>query len=128
VSDNLAIVRRKSIWVEFPLVTRRLSPQAVGVLRALAEEPAQWRYGYELGQQVGLRAGSLYPILMRLSDRALLEACWESDAPLGRPARHLYRLTALGEQAASELARPAAVADGPARTIRSRRGDLRSAW
>ena len=72
---------------------RRPSSQTIGVLAALAAQPQQWRYGYELGREVGLRSGSLYPILMRLSDRALLEARWEADAPPGRPPRHLYRLT-----------------------------------
>jgi PadR family transcriptional regulator, regulatory protein PadR len=76
--------------------TRRLSPQTAAVLAALAADPTLWRYGYELGRQVGLKAGSLYPILIRLSDRGLLEASWESDPPPGRPLRHLYRLTADG--------------------------------
>ncbi|MGO9957041.1 MAG: helix-turn-helix transcriptional regulator [Solirubrobacteraceae bacterium] len=45
----------------------------------------------------------LYPILMRLSDRGLLESGWEPDAPLGRPPRHLHRLTAAGLAAATDL-------------------------
>src|SRR4051812_32864943 len=83
---------------------RRPSPQTAAVLAALAREPEVWRYGYELGKEVGLEAGTLYPILMRLSDRGLLEAGWESDPPAGRPPRHLYRLTADGERAAAEAA------------------------
>src|SRR5216117_3099134 len=81
---------------------RRLSPQTVAVLNALAGEPEAWRYGYELGKDVGLEAGTLYPILMRLADRGLLEASWETDPPPGRPPRHLYRLTSEGERAAAE--------------------------
>ena len=50
---------------------RRPSPQTVAVLGALAAEPTAWRYGYELGLEVGLKAGSLYPILIRLADRGL---------------------------------------------------------
>ena len=83
---------------------RRPSPQTVAVLGALAAEPTAWRYGYELGVEVGLKAGSLYPILMRLADRGLLEAAWETNPPTGRPPRHLYRLTAHGLQLATELA------------------------
>ena len=75
---------------------RRPSFQASLVLAALAAEPSEWRYGYELARKLGLQSGSLYPILVRLSDRALLEARWEPDPPLGRPPRHLYRLTASG--------------------------------
>jgi PadR family transcriptional regulator len=94
--------------------TRRPSAQTAAVLRALLERPGEWRYGYELGQQVGLRAGSLYPILMRLADRELLEATWEDAPPAGRPARHLYRLTAAGRELAAGL--PVAAAGGAART------------
>ena len=68
-------------------MARRPSPQTAAVLAALAREPEVWRYGYELGKEVGLEAGTLYPILMRLSDRGLLEAGWETDPPAGRPPR-----------------------------------------
>jgi len=76
---------------------RPLSPQAVSVLRALAVDPAQWRYGYDLATEVHLKSGSLYPILVRLADRGLLEAAWE-PGPEGRPPRHLYRLTGAGRE------------------------------
>ena len=85
------------------LVKRSRSPssQTIKVLRALLADPLAWRYGYELGTEVGLQSGSLYPILVRLSDRALLEAAWEADPPAGRPPRHLYRLTPLGRDYAT---------------------------
>ena len=101
--------------------SRRPSPQTVSVLDALAEQPQLWRYGYELGRQVGLRSGSLYPILMRLAERRLVEAAWESDPPAGRPPRHLYRLTAAGIEAA------AALAASPHAPERHRRPQLRGA-
>lgn len=85
--------------------TRRPSPQTLKVLDALAARPTIWRYGYELGSQVGLRSGSLYPILVRLSDRGLLEAKWEESSAAGRPPRHLYRLTADGLEHATALDR-----------------------
>jgi DNA-binding PadR family transcriptional regulator len=83
--------------------SRRPSAQTLAVLRAMAERPGVWRYGYELCQRLGLQAGSMYPILMRLSDRKLLETSWESDPPPGRPPRHLYRLTGAGRALAAEL-------------------------
>jgi PadR family transcriptional regulator PadR len=86
-------------------VPRRPSRQTVTVLTVLATDPGRWRYGYELGQEVELKAGSLYPILMRLGDRGLLESAWESDPPAGRPPRHLYRLTAAGIEAAAAAPR-----------------------
>jgi DNA-binding PadR family transcriptional regulator len=88
------------------LRSRAPSAQAVKVIRALAAEPARWRYGYDLGNEVDLRSGSLYPILVRLADRGWLEATW-SQGPAGKPPRHLYRLTALGlEQAANLVDEP----------------------
>jgi PadR family transcriptional regulator, regulatory protein PadR len=84
--------------------TRRPSAQTTALVLALAEQPANWRYGYELCQQLDLKAGSVYPILMRLADRGLLETAWERDVPAGRPPRHLYRLTGPGRVLAEELA------------------------
>jgi PadR family transcriptional regulator PadR len=81
--------------------SRRPSPQTLKVFDALAADPSAWRYGYELGLEVGLRSGSLYPILVRLCDRGLLEAKWEDGQPLGRPPRHLYRLTSSGLESAA---------------------------
>jgi DNA-binding PadR family transcriptional regulator len=66
------------------------------VLAALCEEPSQWRHGYALAGQTGLKSGTLYPILIRLADRGLVEACWQEEPTPGRPRRHLYRLTADG--------------------------------
>jgi DNA-binding PadR family transcriptional regulator len=49
----------------------------------------------------------MYPILIRLADRGLLETSWESRQVPGRPARHLYRLTAAGRVYAASAAVPA---------------------
>ncbi|HEY6890641.1 MAG TPA: PadR family transcriptional regulator [Solirubrobacter sp.] len=94
---------------------RRPSRQTADVLAALAADPPAWRYGYELGLEVGIGSGSLYPILVRLSDRELLESRWEPDAPPGRPPRHLYRLTATGVEYAAAHLRSAAPAPRSAR-------------
>src|SRR5271165_4801412 len=78
------------------------SAQTIKVLRALAADPTQWRYGYELGTEVGLKSGSLYPILVRLADRGLLETAWEPGVG-SRPPRHLYRLTPTGREYVAAL-------------------------
>ena len=88
--------------------TRRPSAQTTAVVLALAHEPTAWRYGYELCRQLDIKPGSLYPILVRLADRGLLETAWETDAPYGRPPRHLYRLTGSGRACATELAEASA--------------------
>jgi DNA-binding PadR family transcriptional regulator len=84
------------------------SAQAINVLRALAAEPERWRYGYDLAGEVRLKSGSLYPILVRLTDRGMLETSWEPG--LGsRPPRHLYRLSLAGREYVAAL--PAARRD-----------------
>jgi PadR family transcriptional regulator, regulatory protein PadR len=90
----------------------RFSAQTLPVLAALCDEPSQWQHGYALAKQTGLKSGTLYPVLIRLADRGLVEACWQDEPEPGRPRRHLYRLTAPGLASASEAlasaARPAA--------------------
>jgi DNA-binding PadR family transcriptional regulator len=101
--------------------SRKPSAQTAAVLAVLLESPAVWRHGYELCQRTGLKAGSMYPILIRLADRGLLEAEWERGVPAGRPARHLYRLSGPGRTLARELARTAASETG-ALEVRTRWG------
>ena len=72
------------------------SAQTLSVLAALCHQPSQWQHGYALAKQTGLKSGTLYPILIRLADRDLVEACWQDEPAPGRPRRHLYRLTAAG--------------------------------
>jgi PadR family transcriptional regulator PadR len=75
---------------------RRLSPQAIQLLKALLSRPREWRHGYDLTREVGLRSGTLYPLLIRLTEQGLLEAEWLPAAREGLPARHGYRLTSRG--------------------------------
>jgi PadR family transcriptional regulator, regulatory protein PadR len=95
------------------------SAQTLSVLASLEADPAAWRHGYLLAKQTGLPSGTLYPILIRLADRGLVEACWEDEQPIGRPRRHLYRLSSdglAGAKAAlaeaAPLKQPPAVASG----------------
>lgn len=62
----------------------------------LAESPDEWRYGYDLSRVTGLKSGTLYPLLIRLSDQGLLESKWQAPTVQGRPPRHTYRITAAG--------------------------------
>ena len=75
---------------------RRPSAHTLLLLQALSKRPRSWQYGYELSQITGLKSGTLYPILMRLCDRGLLESQWQAAAQPGRPPRHVYRLTSAG--------------------------------
>ena len=101
------------------------SAQTLSVLAALCAQPSQWQHGYALARQTGLKSGTLYPILIRLADRGLVEACWQDEPTPGRPRRHLYRLTVGGLAtatgalaAAARQARPAGLAGARARSGR----------
>jgi DNA-binding PadR family transcriptional regulator len=90
---------------------------------ALAEEPDRWRYGYDLCTALGLPAGSMYPILIRLADRGLLETGWEAEHVAGRPPRHLYRLSPTGRAYIGSLAEtPTAKPAPPTHSMRARLG------
>lgn len=74
---------------------RKPSTQTLSLLGALMQQPRSWYHGYDISIATRIKSGTLYPILMRLSDRGFLEHKWqESDS--GRPPRHVYRLTAGG--------------------------------
>jgi PadR family transcriptional regulator, regulatory protein PadR len=88
--------------------SRKPTPQTIAVVLALADNPSGWSHGYELCRQLGLKAGTVYPILMRLADRGQVETAWERDAPAGRPPRHLYRLSGKGARLAEDLRAAAA--------------------
>jgi PadR family transcriptional regulator, regulatory protein PadR len=90
----------------------RLSPQTLIVLDALLNAPREWQYGYDITRTTGLKSGTLYPILMRMADRKLLETRWEASET-GRPPRHMYRFTPEGLKFAR--------ANAPARAGGSRR-------
>lgn len=65
---------------------------------------ARPRHGYEIGKliearskgRIQFRIGSLYPILCRLEDRALISGRWVEKA--GQRRRRYYRLTAPGRK------------------------------
>jgi PadR family transcriptional regulator PadR len=78
----------------------RFSAQTLAVLATLEADPTAWLHGYVIAKQTGLASGTLYPTLIRLAERRLIEARWEDEQPAGRPRRHLYQLTAAGLVAA----------------------------
>ena len=78
------------------------SRQARALLAALLEQAQMWRHGYDLSKETGLKSGTLYPLLMRLSEQGLLESRWQEPERSGLPPRHVYRLTATGLTLARE--------------------------
>jgi DNA-binding PadR family transcriptional regulator len=90
---------------------RRPSKQMLLLLEVLSARPQQWRHGYDLMKETGLLSGTLYPLLMRMTEQGLVEAEWREPEQLGRPARHVYRLTAAGVTLAQASARSNAAPD-----------------
>lgn len=82
--------------------SRVLSLQAVKLLAAMLEDPAQERWGSWLGERIGAPSGTVYPLLRTLEQKGLLESRFEDVDPseVGRPRRRLYRLTGQGETVA----------------------------
>jgi PadR family transcriptional regulator PadR len=89
---------------------RRPSKQMLLLLKALTARPQQWQHGYELMKQTGLASGTLYPLLIRMSEQGLIEAEWREPSQLGRPARHAYRLTSAGMASARAATDPGTAA------------------
>jgi PadR family transcriptional regulator, regulatory protein PadR len=102
---------------------RALSPQALAVVTALADSN-EWRHGYDLMAQAGVKSGTLYPLLMRLEAQGLLEACWVESPQAGRPPRHVYRLTAAGRAWVASLAQPEAQGRAPSKPLRTAKARL----
>lgn len=85
-----------------PKRNRAKSRASLEVLAALMRAPREGRYGLQLADLSGVKAGTLYPILQRLEDDGWIEGSWEDVDPSAekRPRRRYYRLTDLGEKCA----------------------------
>lgn len=94
------------------------------VLQTLLADPERELYGMEVGEQAGLRSGTVHPILARLESVGWLASRWEDIDPRteGRPARRYYRLTAEGAPAA-QAALASAHRPPPARRLRPQVGE-----
>jgi PadR family transcriptional regulator, regulatory protein PadR len=80
------------------------SAQTRQLLSVMLRQPRTWQYGYEISKQTGLKSGTLYPLLMRLSDQGLLDSQWQDPERPGKPSRHAYKLTSSGLELAREMA------------------------
>ena len=75
---------------------RFLQLTALGIISVAEPGCDPWD---DLSRETVLKSGTLYPILMRLTENSWLETRWEEAEP-GRPPRHMYRLTTSGLQQA----------------------------
>jgi PadR family transcriptional regulator, regulatory protein PadR len=79
------------------------SAQTRQLLSVMLRQPRTWQYGYEISKQTGLKSGTLYPLLMRLSDQGLLDSQWQNPERPGKPPRHAYKLTSSGLALARDM-------------------------
>ena len=93
--------------------SRALSVQTKNVLSALLEQGSRGAHGYEIMHRVGIKSGTLYPILIRLADQQFVEAEWQESRVPGRPPRQVYRLTASGLELARRYSREPEVGIDP---------------
>lgn len=84
---------------------QRITESTVRVLEAALAAPTHEWYGLELMDETGLKSGTLYPILHRLTADGWLTARFEDVDPaqVGRPRRRLYCLSGDSVPAAVEV-------------------------
>jgi DNA-binding PadR family transcriptional regulator len=83
----------------------RVTGPLIKVLMAFLEDPTSERYGLQLLRVTGIKSGTLYPLLDRLEDVAVLTSRWESptSSTSGGPRRRFYRLTGSGVHEARQI-------------------------
>jgi PadR family transcriptional regulator PadR len=100
---------------------RALSQQALAVVAVLSDSH-EWRHGYDLMAQAGVKSGTLYPLLMRLEAQGMLQARWVDSPQPGRPPRHVYRLTPAGRDWVASLTKSLAPLRAPTAALRTAKG------
>ncbi len=82
---------------------RSLSIHAFIILNAMTD--GSEHAGTEFIRKFKVPSGTLYPVLRVLAQRGLLQERWEEVEPqkAGRPRRHLYSITNLGQQLTFEI-------------------------
>ena len=78
---------------------QRLTYSTAVVLQALE---GGHRYGFDIIEAVGVRSGTVYPLLRRLQEGGLVSSRWESvkiSRASNRPPRRYYELTRAGVEA-----------------------------
>ena len=80
----------------------RATKTTVKILTAFLERPTEERHGFKLFEEIGVKSGSGYPVLLRFEKLGWLSSRWEESEKPG-PRRRLYRLTPQGEPAARRL-------------------------
>jgi PadR family transcriptional regulator PadR len=77
----------------------RLSAKALRVLRHFLDNLTAGQSGADITRATGVGAGTLYPLLAKLSAEGWLRSEWEAQTAqeLGRPRKRLFQLTGVGQ-------------------------------
>ena len=94
----------KSIYIDIVMMRKPRAPSKATrqALIALFNAPESL-HGYDIMQITGIKPGTLYPMLARLEDQAMLSSQWQEPSVEGRPPRHIYSLTEAGRVLAKAL-------------------------
>jgi PadR family transcriptional regulator, regulatory protein PadR len=82
----------------------RLTQTTLRVLKLFIDDPRKERSGAEIIRETRVFSGTLYPMLRRLERAGWFTGTWETIDPkeAGRPRQRFYRISALGQRAATE--------------------------
>lgn len=82
-----------------PRASAKRTPYSQRILETLARHP-HVLHGYQLLEMLGMKSGTLYPLLNKLEQQGLIETTQEDIQPqvVGRPARKLIALTEAGQK------------------------------
>lgn len=76
----------------------KISGKSMEILLILASDPDREYSGYEIGKQLSMPSGTLYPLLLKIEQAGLLTTKWEDGDPkiLGRPRRRYHKISGQG--------------------------------
>ena len=96
-------------------LSMRLSLVGLKALRFFLEHPG-WFSGADINRAIDVAPGTLYPLLARLESKKWATSKWEDINPkkIGRPQRHLYKLTPKGTRKARAVLHEFQIAPHPA--------------
>jgi PadR family transcriptional regulator, regulatory protein PadR len=85
----------------------RITHATLKVFGLFMRSPRRQLSGADIIRETKVFSGTLYPMLARLELAGMLTSAWEDVDPseAGRPRRRLYRITALGQNAANKAFR-----------------------
>jgi DNA-binding PadR family transcriptional regulator len=85
---------------------RRITKQTEEILDYLSSEPTTELAGADIERATGIKKGTVYPAVARMTRFGWLEWRWEDIDPkvAGRPRKRLYKLTGEGERAVQQIA------------------------